>query len=248
MQELAATLSDISQQVNENTRLVGETEKTVQDTVAEVAVGTSKMDQMLVAMQNISTASSEIGKIIKNIEDIAFQTNILALNAAVEAARAGNAGKGFAVVADEVRRLAANTAEASQNTGELISKALQAVEHGKTMADETAASLVRVNSTIEQLAGQAEKVAANSRAQDSSLQQISQGVEQISAVIQNNSATAQESAAASEELSGQAHILKGLVSKFTITCAPTEQPNQNSDDSTSNDIAAFSAPYSDEKY
>ena len=100
---------------------------------------------------------------------IAFQTNILALNAAVEAARAGSAGKGFAVVADEVRRLAASTAEASQTTGELISKSLQAVDHGKAMADETAASFARVNGIIGQLSTQAEKVAKNSRAQDDAI-------------------------------------------------------------------------------
>ncbi|MGO5028210.1 methyl-accepting chemotaxis protein [Candidatus Agathobaculum pullicola] len=223
VQELAATLSDISYQVNENTQLVDETEKKVRETVEEVTLGTDRMRQMLTAMQNIGTTSSEISKIIKNIEDIAFQTNILALNAAVEAARAGNAGKGFAVVADEVRRLAANTAEASKNTGELISKALQAVEQGKSIADETAASLERVNSIIEQLAAQAGKVASNSQAQDNAIQQISEGVEQISAVVQNNSATAEESAAASEELSSQAHILKELVSRFNITCDRTVQ-------------------------
>lgn len=216
VQELAATLADISQQVDENTRLVDETEHSVKASVAEVSLGTGRMQEMLVAMQNISTTSSEIGKIIKSIEDIAFQTNILALNAAVEAARAGNAGKGFAVVADEVRRLAANTAEASQNTGELISKALQAVENGKSIADETAASLERINTIIGQLAEQAEKVSANSQAQDTAIKQISIGVDQISAVVQNNSATAQESAAASEELSAQANILKELVARFTV--------------------------------
>lgn len=216
MQELAATLADISQQVDENTRLIGETEHSVRESVSEVSLGTGRMQEMLVAMQNISATSSEIGKIIKSIEDIAFQTNILALNAAVEAARAGNAGKGFAVVADEVRRLAANTAEASQNTGELISKALQAVENGKSIADETAASLERINTIIGQLAEQAEKVSVNSQAQDSAIKQISIGVDQISAVVQNNSATAQQSAAASEELSAQANILKDLVARFTV--------------------------------
>lgn len=221
VQELAATLSDISQQVDENTYLVEQTENSVDETVEEVSLGTDRMQQMLVAMQNISTTSSEIGKIIKSIEDIAFQTNILALNAAVEAARAGNAGKGFAVVADEVRRLAANTAEASKNTGELISKALQAVENGKTIADETAASLERVNTVIGQLAGQAGKVAENSQAQADAIKQLSIGVEQISAVVQSNSATAEESAAASEELSGQAQVMKQLVSKFTISCNRT---------------------------
>ena len=134
-------------------------------------------------MQNISSTSSEISKIIKNIEDIAFQTNILALNAVVEAARAGTAGKGFAVVADEVRRLAANTADASRSTGELISRSLQAVEDGKTIADETAASFARVNEIIGQLASQSDKVAQNSESQDEAIKQLSVGVEQILSLI-----------------------------------------------------------------
>ena len=216
VQELAATLEDVSHQVEKNTRLIAETEENVRETVKEVSLGTERMKEMLTAMQNISNASAEIGKIIKSIEDIAFQTNILALNAAVEAARAGTAGKGFAVVADEVRRLAANTAEASKNTGELISRALQAVESGSSIADETASALDRINTIIGQVADQASQVATNSKAQDSAIKQITQGVEQISAVVQNNSATAEESAAASEELSGQSHILKDLVSRFRI--------------------------------
>ena len=218
VEELAATLSDISHQVNENTALIGTTERSVQQTVEEVAQGTERMGQMLEAMQNIGAASAEIEKIIKSIEDIAFQTNILALNAAVEAARAGTAGKGFAVVADEVRRLAANTAEASRSTGELIARARRAVENGRQIADETAASLERVDQIIRQLAEQAGRVAANSQAQDDAIHQITLGVDQISAVVQNNSATAEESAAASQELSGQANLLRDLVSKFTIRC------------------------------
>ena len=224
VQELAATLTDISQQVDENTQLIEATGKRVNETVEEVSHGTRRMQEMLSAMQNISSTSSEISKIIKNIEDIAFQTNILALNAVVEAARAGTAGKGFAVVADEVRRLAANTADASRSTGELISRSLQAVEDGKTIADETAASFARVNEIIGQLASQSDKVAQNSESQDEAIKQLSVGVEQIYAVVQSNSATAEESAAASQELSSQAQIMRALVSKFTITCGAPGQP------------------------
>ena len=223
IQELAATLGDISNQVDENTHLISQVEQSVHETVSEVGLSTERMQEMLSAMDNINAASSEIGKIIKSIEDIAFQTNILALNAAVEAARAGTAGKGFAVVADEVRRLAANTAEASQNTADLISKALSAVQNGKSIADETAASLDRVNNIIGKLEQQAQQVAKNSMAQDDAIRQTTTGVDQISAVVQHNSATAEESAAASEELSGQACILQDLVAKFTITCGAATQ-------------------------
>lgn len=216
VEELAATLTEISQEVGENTRSINEVENSVNETVEEVTLSTQKMQEMLDAMENINSTSSEIGKIIRSIEDIAFQTNILALNAAVEAARAGVAGKGFAVVADEVRRLAANTAEASKNTSQLISKSLLAVENGKSIADETAASLARANKVITKLSEQAKKVAINSQAQEAAIKETSLGVDQISSVIQNNSATAEESAAASEQLSGQANLLQQLVSSFSI--------------------------------
>ena len=245
VQELAATLDDIAHQVGQNTQLIEQTGKSVDETVEEVSLGTDRMQQMLIAMQNISATSSEIGKIIKSIEDIAFQTNILALNAAVEAARAGIAGKGFAVVADEVRRLAANTAEASKNTGELISKSLKAVEDGRIIADETAASLERIHAIIGRLASQAGQVAENSRAQNDAIQQLSIGVEQISAVVQSNSATAEESAAASEELSGQVHIMRDLVSKFTVSCDRSERQTTEESDDTPQPFGAYAG---DAKY
>lgn len=222
IEELAATLLSVSQQVDENAQAMTEVECSVDETVAEVGMSTEKMCEMLHAMDEISDSSSRIEKIIKNIEDIAFQTNILALNAAVEAARAGMAGKGFAVVADEVRRLAANTAEASRNTAELISQSLRAVENGKTVAQDTADSLERVNGIISKLTDQAKRVVVNSKQQDETIKQTSIGVDQISAVVQNNSATAEESAAASEELSSQAAMMRQLVSRFKIQCNPEQ--------------------------
>ncbi|MGI6255172.1 MAG: methyl-accepting chemotaxis protein [Acutalibacter sp.] len=216
VQELASTLSEISGQVMENTQSIAEVENSVDATVAEVSHSTEKMHDMLSAMDEIQNSAFEIKKIIKDIEDIAFQTNILALNAAVEAARAGTAGKGFAVVADEVRRLAANTAEASQNTATLITRSLQSVENGRNIADETAVSLERVSGIIEKLSSQAKKVSETSQNQDAAIQQTSTGVDQISSVVQTNSATAEESAAASQELSGQANMLKELTNKFSL--------------------------------
>lgn len=144
---------------------------------------------------------------------------------AVEAARAGNTGKGFAVVADEVRRLAAGTAEASQNTATLISESLRSVQNGKQIADDTAASLERVNAIIQTLSQQARKVSQTSIAQDAAIQQTTLGVDQISAVVQNNSATAEESAAASQELSSQAHVLQDLTNRFAIEERPLRYLN-----------------------
>ena len=144
VQELAATLDDISQQIDENTETILRTGQKIEFVSGAVAEGEERMQTMLKAMDDISENSMKVEKIIKSIEDIAFQTNILALNAAVEAARAGEAGKGFAVVADEVRNLAGKTAEASKTTAELIEKALEAVENGKVIADKTAESFEQV--------------------------------------------------------------------------------------------------------
>jgi len=158
------------------------------------------MSEMLKAMGDIKTASDQIDKIIKMIEDIAFQTNILALNAAVEAARAGSAGKGFAVVADEVRNLAGKSAEASKNTAALIENALNAVYHGTGIADETAKSMLRVVDGVNRVNKAVAEISDSAAQQAASDAQVNQGIEQISGVVQTNSATAEASAATSDDL------------------------------------------------
>lgn len=216
IEELAATINDISNQVKETAKNAREAREQTGQSEEQVTTCNQQMEEMIAAIDDISHKSSEIGKIIKTIEDIAFQTNILALNAAVEAARAGAAGKGFAVVADEVRNLASKSAEASKNTSVLIEGTVNAVEKGTKIASETAQSLLNVVEGSKQIATTVDKIAGAADVQATAINQVTQGVDQISSVVQTNSATAEESAAASEELSGQAQILKELVSHFKL--------------------------------
>lgn len=216
VQELAATINGISQNVNSNAQSAEDASMRANRMGNKLSESNAQMAQMIQAMDKISEASNEIGKIIKTIEDIAFQTNILALNAAVEAARAGTAGKGFAVVADEVRSLAGKSAEAANNTTALIESAIQAVENGTKIASETAASVQEVVSDSEEVVGIIDNISKASTSQAESISQITVGIDQIASVVQTNSATAEQSAAASEELSGQARLLNNLLSKFTF--------------------------------
>ena len=216
VEELAATINEISNNIEQNAKNA-ELASTNSEHVKEQAEESGKrMQEMLSAMEDISNTSGEIGKIIKTIEDIAFQTNMLSLNAAVEAARAGAAGKGFAVVADEVRNLAAKSADASKNTSALIEGALQAVERGTKIANETASALNDVVSGVGDVAATIDQISSASKDQSDAVRQVTLGIDQISSVVQTNSATAEESAAASEELSGQAQSLKNLVGQFRL--------------------------------
>ena len=216
IEELSATVNDISEHIKktaENTRLAN-TE--AQNAGKEVSHSDKQMQQMKAAMENINQKSGEISKIIKTIDDIAFQTNILALNAAIEAARAGVAGKGFAVVADEVGNLAQKSANAAKDTTMLIEETLQAVEQGTVLADSTAESLQRVVTGAGKVTELVNQIAEASVEQARAVEQVSTGIDQISSVVQSNTATAEESAAASEELSGQANILNELVGRFQL--------------------------------
>lgn len=216
VEELVATLSELSDKVNKTAHNARDVNDLMGLTVGEIDNSNKMMESMMTAMTRINECSSEIEKIIKTIEDIAFQTNILALNAAVEAARAGEAGKGFAVVADEVRSLASKSQEAAKDTTALISNSLTAVSEGNQIASDTQESLLKVVSSAQKISENMAAITEASDMQAEGIQQVTQGIDQISSVIQTNSATAQESAAASEELYSQSSLLKSLVGRFRL--------------------------------
>ncbi|MBP1560665.1 MAG: HAMP domain-containing protein [Oscillospiraceae bacterium] len=216
IEELSATISMISDMVNTNARDAADAAEKTDVAGAALGEANGKMNELVEAMNEISASSAETQKIIKTIEDIAFQTNILALNAAVEAARAGAAGKGFAVVADEVRNLAGKSAEAAKNTTALIEGTVTAIEKGNSLVTDTAEMMNTVAESAGAVAQINGKIAESSKNAADAIVQVTTGVEQISAVVQTNSATAEESAAASEELAGQSGLMRELVGSFRL--------------------------------
>lgn len=216
VEELASRISVISEQVKNTAKGALDVRGQTHQTGEEVFLCNQKMQSLVEAMQKIQQSSDEIEKILKTIDDIAFQTNILALNAAVEAARAGTAGKGFAVVAEEVRNLASKSAAAAKNTSELISNSTDAVHIGMEIAQNTADVLLGVVNSIQTVAEAIDEIATVAGEQSEAVEQVSEGINQIAVVVQTNSATAEEGAAASEELSAEATCLKELVGQFTL--------------------------------
>ncbi len=219
IEELSASIMEISGQVNLTAANSATASQLADRASAEIQHGNESMQKLIAAMDGMSRSSGEIGKIIKTIQDIAFQTNILALNAAVEAARAGSAGKGFAVVADEVRNLASKSAEAAANTTTLIENSISSVANGTKIVQETAQSLNLVMESAQKTTNLVDEISKASKEQALSIEQVTTGVDQISAVVQTNSATSEESAASSEELNSQAQTLKALVERFNTAAS-----------------------------
>lgn len=227
IQQLSASISEVTEQVKQNAENAKQMRVKAEEAGKELGESDSQMRDMINAMHQITNKASEISKIIKIIDDIAFQTNILALNAAVEAARAGAAGKGFAVVADEVRNLAAKSAEAARNTSNLIEQTIDSVNSGSSIADRTAQSLTKSAKQTMETVSLIDRITDASQDQATAIVQINQGVEQISMVVQTNAATVEESAAASEELSGQADLLRELIAGFTLNESSADRPPIN---------------------
>jgi len=214
--ELSGSIANIAEVTKANAATATKNSK-LSETIRESAEkGSHQMDEMITAVGAINEASKNISKIIKTIDDIAFQTNILALNAAVEAARAGQHGKGFAVVAEEVRNLASKSAGAAKETGDMIQNSIDKAELGSRIAGETAESLKEIVSGINESSQLVAEIAKASEEQSLGISGINIGVDQVAQVVHQNSATAQEEAAASEEMSGQADILQQLISQFKL--------------------------------
>ena len=216
IEEITASIGEIAQKTKQNAQQANDAAELMAQAIVDVKQGNVQMQDMVVAMEEINNASESISKIIKVIDDIAFQTNILALNAAVEAARAGEAGKGFAVVAEEVRNLAAKSASAASETAELIENSIQKVNSGTKIADDTARALEAITQGVERSEILVTDIAESSNYQATAVAQINQAIGQVSQVVQTNSATSEQCAAASEELSSQAIRMRDLLSIYRL--------------------------------
>jgi methyl-accepting chemotaxis protein len=216
VEHLSASIGEIADETKENADKANKAASLANSIKNNAEKGSRQMDEMMEAVKDINAASQSISKVIKVIDDIAFQTNILALNAAVEAARAGQHGKGFAVVAEEVRNLASKSAEAAKDTGSLIANSMEKAALGSRIAHDTAGSLEGIMSGIGESTQIVSEIAYSSEEQAHRIEQINTGIEQVANVVQQNSAAAEESAAASEEMSGQAIVLEELIARFKL--------------------------------
>ena len=227
--EQAASLeetSSSSEEINSMARKNSENSRGAADLVTQSEqkfVQTNQsLEETVVAMGEISTQSGKISKIIKTIDEIAFQTNILALNAAVEAARAGEAGMGFAVVADEVRNLAQRCAQAARDTAALIEESIGKSSDGKVKVDRVAAAIREITGEFGKVKTLVDEVNHGSQEQTRGIEQVARAVTQMEQLTQTTAASAEESAAAAEELTAQSQTLKSVVERLAAMVGGSE--------------------------
>jgi len=229
LEETSSSLEEMAAQTRQNADNAEQADGAVKDTAKMVESGVESMQRMNTAINEIKESSNETSKIIKTIDDIAFQTNLLALNAAVEAARAGEAGKGFAVVAEEVRNLAQRSAEAAQNTSQLIEKSQENAGNGVSVADEVARQLESIQESSKKVTTLIGEISAASKEQAQGLDQVNTAVSEMDKVVQQNAADSEESASAAEELSSQASEMEKMVAELTDLVGGSGQGEGSSD-------------------
>ncbi|MDE7428260.1 MAG: HAMP domain-containing protein, partial [Lachnospiraceae bacterium] len=216
VEELSATLDDLSRSAKQNIQTAAEMRDNAQLTGEQVNTSSEQVEVLISAMQDISSTSEQIEKIIATIENIAFQTNILALNAAVEASRAGEAGRGFAVVAGEVRNLAGQSDQAAKATKELIENSVRAAARGNQIVNEVSDSLQKTLTLVMESNSAINAFTDAVQAEATSISQVAEAVGQISNVVQSNTANSEESAAVSAELFEQVNLLRSQTSAFKL--------------------------------
>jgi methyl-accepting chemotaxis protein len=216
VEELSAEIASIAEKTHQNTEDANKASAGASKAFTDTQKSSAQMGQLVSAVKEINDASNSINKVIKAIDDIAFQTNILALNAAVEAARAGEAGKGFAVVADEVRSLSAKSAAAAKDTASLIADSIEKSNLGMRIAEETSGALSEVITGIETINTISAGVAQSNSDQTVNIEQINNGIGQVSKIVTQNSATTEQVAAASTEMRDQAEYMQKLIDGFRL--------------------------------
>ena len=216
VEKLSYYMNEINEQVQSNAQNAKNTNDITISLGSDIEKCNMKMEEMLISMGNIESASRDINNIINTINNIASQTELLALNAAIEAARAGDAGKGFAVVADQVRKLSGESANAVTHTSNLIKNCIEAVNGGKKLAEDTAMSLLEIVNNTKKATEFVSEIDSASEEQATSIEQINNDIINILEIIQENSETAKESACASQDLTAQAETLNKMIQRFKI--------------------------------
>ncbi|MEW5800571.1 MAG: methyl-accepting chemotaxis protein [bacterium] len=226
LQETSASLEEITSMTKNNADHAHQANQLMEETRTVVAEASHSMQAMSKSMTEISTAGEEIGKIIKTIDEIAFQTNLLALNAAVEAARAGEAGKGFAVVADEVRNLAQRAAEAAKNTSGMIEDTVRKINDGSGLAKRTFESFEKVAGSAGKVADLVSEIAAASKEQAQGIDQVNMAISQMDKVTQQTAANASQGANSADKLHQQSENLKLMVADLTRIVGGSDSARQ----------------------